>query len=75
MKRGADYIGIDLAWGERQRRASPVLDAEGLVHVSSVARTRRSARRSRRTSTALPVGIDAPLIVTDPTGSRSPSRS
>ncbi len=72
MERGVHYIGIDLAWGERQRTGLAVLDAEGrLVHVSSV-RTDEEIREALAAYVDGPcrVGIDAPLIVTNPTGSR-----
>lgn len=66
------YVGIDLAWGERQPTGLAVLDATGrLVHVDAV-RTDEEIKAS-----LLPwlgpdcvAGIDAPLVVTNATGSR-----
>ena len=41
------YVGIDLAWGERQRTGLAVLDADGhLVHVSSVHTDEEIRRRA-----------------------------
>ncbi|HEU5036808.1 MAG TPA: DUF429 domain-containing protein [Nocardioides sp.] len=66
------FVGIDLAWGERQRTGLAVLDDQGrLVHVSSV-HTDEEIRDALAPYVDGPclVGIDAPLIVTNPTGSR-----
>lgn len=65
------YLGIDLAWGERQRTGLAVLDAGGLlVHVSSV-RTDEEIRAALAPYDGpCLAGIDAPLVVTNPTGSR-----
>ncbi|TQL70299.1 putative RNase H-like nuclease [Nocardioides albertanoniae] len=66
------FIGVDLAWGVRRPTGLAVLDEEGrLVHVSA-------AKTDDEIVTALEpyvagdclVAIDAPLIVTNPTGSR-----
>ncbi|MCW2796332.1 DUF429 domain-containing protein [Nocardioides sp.] len=66
------YVGIDLAWGEKQPTGLAVLDAEGrLLHVSTV-------RTDEQIAIALApyvegpclVAIDAPLIVRNATGSR-----
>ncbi|MEJ7832536.1 MAG: DUF429 domain-containing protein [Nocardioides sp.] len=71
------YVGIDLAWGERQRTGLAVLDASArLVHVSTV-------RTDDEIAAALTayvggdclVAIDAPLIVTNPTGSRAAEKA
>ena len=67
------FVGIDLAWGERRPTGLAVLDDDGrLVHVSRGADRRRDRRpRWRRTSRATAWSpIDAPLIVTNPTGNR-----
>lgn len=66
------YLGIDLAWGTRQPTGLAVLDASGrLVHLDAV-RTDEEIK-----SSLLPwlgpdavAGIDAPLVVRNPTGSR-----
>ncbi|MGB0098988.1 MAG: DUF429 domain-containing protein [Nocardioides sp.] len=66
------YVGIDLAWGERQRTGLAVLDADGhLVQLASV-HTDEEIRDALAPYVEGPcrVGIDAPLIVTNPTGSR-----
>ncbi|QWF22094.1 DUF429 domain-containing protein [Nocardioides sp. LMS-CY] len=66
------YVGIDLAWGEKQRTGLAVLDADGhLVHLSSV-HTDEEIGDALAPYVEGPcvVGIDAPLIVTNPTGSR-----
>lgn len=66
------YLGIDLAWGTRQPTGLAVLDSSGrLVHLDAV-RTDEEIKAS-----LLPwlgpdavAGIDAPLVVRNPTGSR-----
>ena len=66
------FVGVDLAWGHKQRTGLAVLDAEGhLVHLSSV-HTDEEIRDALAPYVEGPcvVGIDAPLIVTNPTGSR-----
>jgi predicted RNase H-like nuclease len=69
---GSSLIGIDLAWGSRARSGVAVLDANGrLLLVESV------ITDSELDGTLKPwldgpcvVGLDAPLIVTNPTGRR-----
>ena len=66
------FVGIDLAWGEREPTGLAVLDADGqLVHVSAV-RTDDEIAEQLAPYVGGPclVGVDAPLIVTNPTGSR-----
>lgn len=66
------YIGIDLAWGSKNPTGLAVLDAEGaLVHLATV-HTDEEIRESLAAYADGPclAGIDAPLIVTNPTGSR-----
>ena len=66
------YIGIDLAWGTNSPTGLAVLDADGaLVHISAV-RTDEEIKESLAPYVEGPcrVGIDAPLVVTNPTGSR-----
>ncbi|WP_370248359.1 DUF429 domain-containing protein [Nocardioides sp.] len=66
------YVGIDLAWGERNPTGVAVLDAAGrLLHVSA----QRSdddieAALAAYVDGDCVVAIDAPLVVTNPTGSR-----
>ena len=66
------FVGVDLAWGDRKPTGLAVLDDDGrLVHVSA-------ARTDDEIADALAayvegdclVAIDAPLIVTNPTGNR-----
>lgn len=65
------YVGIDLAWGERQRTGLAVLDETGrLVHVSSVRTDEEIRAALQEYDGACLAGIDAPLVVTNPTGSR-----
>ena len=66
------FVGVDLAWGERQPTGLAVLDEDGrLVHVSAV-RTDEEIEAALAPYVDGPclVAIDAPLIVTNPTGSR-----
>ncbi|MBD8870557.1 DUF429 domain-containing protein [Nocardioides donggukensis] len=66
------YVGVDLAWGHRSPTGLAVLDDAGtLVHVSA-ARTDEEILAVLRPWTAGPVvvAIDAPLVVTNPTGNR-----
>jgi predicted RNase H-like nuclease len=70
------FVGIDLAWGERQPTGVAVLDADArLLHVAAV-RTDDELAASVRPYVDGPclVGIDAPLVVTNPTGSRPAER-
>lgn len=66
------FIGIDLAWGDRQPTGLAVLDEDAhLLHVSAV-RTDEEIRSTLAPYAEGPclVAIDAPLVVTNPTGSR-----
>lgn len=66
------YVGVDLAWGEKRPTGVAVVDADGrLVHVS--ARTTDETIADALTAYVQGpclVAIDAPLIVTNPTGTR-----
>jgi predicted RNase H-like nuclease/ppGpp synthetase/RelA/SpoT-type nucleotidyltranferase len=66
------YIGIDLAWGSRNPTGLAVLDADGvLVHVSTVHTDEEIAEAlTPYVDGPCLAGIDAPLIVTNPVGSR-----
>ena len=65
------FVGIDLAWGERQRTGLAVLDDAGrLVHLSSVHTDEEIRDALAPYDGPVLAGIDAPLIVTNPTGSR-----
>jgi predicted RNase H-like nuclease/ppGpp synthetase/RelA/SpoT-type nucleotidyltranferase len=66
------YLGIDLAWGTKQPTGLAVLDADArLLHLSTV-RTDDEIVDALAPYLDPPVlaGIDAPLVVTNPTGSR-----
>ena len=66
------FVGIDLAWGERKPTGLAVLDEGGrLVHVETV-RTDDEivAALAPYDEADCLVAIDAPLVVTNPTGNR-----
>ncbi|GAA3705147.1 bifunctional ribonuclease/(p)ppGpp synthase [Microlunatus aurantiacus] len=66
------FIGIDLAWGERQPTGLAVLDEQArLLHVSAV-RTDDEivAGLAAYADGACLAAIDAPIVVTNPAGSR-----
>lgn len=66
------FVGVDLAWGQRQPTGLAVLDDSGrLVHISSV-RTDDEVVAALEPYVEGPclVAIDAPLIVRNPTGQR-----
>ncbi len=66
------YIGLDLAWGEKKPTGVAVIDADGrLLHVSSQTDDASiiTALSAYAEGPCL-VGVDAPLIVTNPTGNR-----
>jgi predicted RNase H-like nuclease/ppGpp synthetase/RelA/SpoT-type nucleotidyltranferase len=66
------YVGIDLAWGDRRPTGLAVLDDEGrLVHISP-ATDDASILAALAPFTKGPclVAVDAPLVVTNPTGNR-----
>jgi predicted RNase H-like nuclease/ppGpp synthetase/RelA/SpoT-type nucleotidyltranferase len=66
------FVGVDLAWGERRPTGLAVLDDHGrLVHLSAVMTDDQIVDAvSPYTDEECRVGIDAPLIVTNPTGNR-----
>ncbi|MCW2765823.1 MAG: yjbM [Nocardioides sp.] len=71
------YVGIDLAWGEKQPTGLAVLDDGGrLVHVSTV-RTDEQIALALAPYVEGPclVAIDAPLIVKNETGSRAAEKA
>jgi predicted RNase H-like nuclease len=66
------FVGIDLAWGDRKPTGLAVLDEDGnLVHISTV-RTDEEvlAHLAPFVEGDCVVGIDAPLVVKNATGSR-----
>lgn len=66
------FVGLDLAWGERSPTGVAVLDAGGgLVHVAPATGDADVLAQVRPfTAGECVVGIDAPLVVTNPTGNR-----
>ncbi len=66
------FVGVDLAWGEKNPTGLAVLDAEGrLVHVSTVQTDDQIAQAlAPFVAGDCLVAVDAPLIVTNPTGNR-----
>ncbi|MGB6022128.1 MAG: DUF429 domain-containing protein [Ornithinimicrobium sp.] len=66
------YVGLDLAWGEKKPTGVAVVDADGrLLHVSSQTDDASIvAALSAYPIGACLVAIDAPLVVTNPTGNR-----
>lgn len=66
------FVGIDLAWGERKPTGVAVVDTDGrLVHLSAATDDDSIiAALAPFTGAECVAGIDAPLIVTNPTGNR-----
>ncbi len=67
-----NFVGIDLAWGERAPSGVAVLDEDGsLVHLSRATSDEQLADAlSEYVASECLVGIDAPLVVNNPTGNR-----
>ena len=72
MQSPAYFVGLDLAWGERKPTGVAVVDEDGqLVHLSSATDDDSIlAALAPFTGGDTVAGIDAPLIVTNPTGNR-----
>lgn len=66
------FVGVDLAWGERNPTGLAVLDEAGvLVHVGAAgADDDVLARLAPYVDGPCVVAVDAPLVVTNPTGTR-----
>ncbi|WP_197375481.1 DUF429 domain-containing protein [Mycolicibacterium baixiangningiae] len=66
------FVGIDLAWGERSPTGVAVADARGrLVHLAAARDdTDIVAQLAPYTAEESLLAIDAPLVVTNPTGNR-----
>ncbi len=66
------FVGLDLAWGERNPTGVAVVDDKGaLVHISAQTDDASILAAIRPyVADDCVVGIDAPLIVTNPTGNR-----
>jgi predicted RNase H-like nuclease/ppGpp synthetase/RelA/SpoT-type nucleotidyltranferase len=70
------YVGVDLAWGDRKPTGLAVLDDDGrLLHLSAATTDADivSVLREYVEGAAL-VAVDAPLVVTNPTGNRLAER-
>jgi predicted RNase H-like nuclease len=68
----AAFLGVDLAWGPRSRTGLAALDERGRLCDLAERRTDEEIVAWLRRWTDRPclVGIDAPLVVTNPTGAR-----
>jgi predicted RNase H-like nuclease/ppGpp synthetase/RelA/SpoT-type nucleotidyltranferase len=66
------FVGVDLAWGEKKPTGLAVVDADGrLVHLSAQTTDETiTAALAAYTEGRCLVAIDAPLVVTNPTGNR-----
>ncbi|WP_059016734.1 DUF429 domain-containing protein [Mycobacterium sp. M26] len=66
------YVGVDLAWGQRNPTGVAVLDGDGvLVHVSAAGDDDDVlAQIGPYVAGPCVVAVDAPLVVTNPTGTR-----
>ncbi|MBD2759668.1 DUF429 domain-containing protein [Yimella sp. cx-573] len=66
------FIGVDLAWGEKSRTGVAVIDDHGVLqHLSSVITDEEiAAAVTPYLSDRAVAGIDAPLVVTNETGTR-----
>lgn len=66
------YVGLDLAWGQRKPTGVAAIDAEGQLTYAGTATDDKSIRAALAPYTQgdCLVAIDAPLIVTNPTGQR-----
>jgi len=65
------FVGIDLAWGERNPTGLAVLDEGGrLVHVETVRTDDEIVAAMAPYAGPVLVAFDAPLVVTNPTGNR-----
>lgn len=66
------FLGIDLAWGERRPTGVAVLDADARLRHLALVLADEEIRASLEPFLAPDsvAGIDAPLVVTNPTGSR-----
>jgi predicted RNase H-like nuclease/ppGpp synthetase/RelA/SpoT-type nucleotidyltranferase len=71
------YLGIDLAWGTRQPTGLAVLDGDARLRHLSTVRTDDEivAALTPHLEPSVLAGIDAPLVVTNATGSRPAERA
>lgn len=72
VRQGTHYVGLDLAWGEKQPTGVAVLDAQARLLQVAAVRTDEAILELLEPYAGGPVlvAVDAPLIVTNPTGSR-----
>ncbi|HEX5144101.1 MAG TPA: bifunctional ribonuclease/(p)ppGpp synthase [Mycobacterium sp.] len=70
------FVGIDLAWGERRPTGVAVVDDTGRLMLATAATDDAdiAAALAPYADDELLVGIDAPLVVTNPTGQRPAER-
>lgn len=70
------FVGLDLAWGERNPSGVAVLDAQGVLQFADAAITDAAVVAALAPYVDGPclVGIDAPLVVNNPTGMRLAER-
>ena len=70
------YLGIDLAWGLNRPTGLAVLDEAGRLELLTAVRTDDEIAECLAPYVTGPclAGIDAPLVVTNATGSRRRSR-
>ena len=67
------FVGIDLAWGDRNPTGLAVLDDGGrLLHVETVRTDEEIVAALAPYDGPVLVAFDAPLVVTNPTGNRPP---
>ncbi|WP_445256252.1 DUF429 domain-containing protein [Nocardioides aurantiacus] len=71
------HIGVDLAWGRRQPTGVAVLDDDGRLLQLAAVRTDEEilALLAPYTQGPCTVALDAPLVVTNPTGNRPAERA
>jgi len=71
------FVGVDLAWGQRKPTGVAIVDDAGRLVTVSAATSDGSIRSAVAPYVAgdCVVGIDAPIIVTNPTGQRPAERA
>ena len=75
--RAVYFVGLDLAWGQRKPTGVAVVDDSGRLVSASAATDDASIRAAVATYTEgeCVVGIDAPIVVTNPNGQRPAERA
>jgi predicted RNase H-like nuclease len=68
------YVGLDLAWGERNRTGLAVLDRTGTLRDMRSVGTDDEIEKALTPYDDVLVGVDAPLIVRNDTGTRACER-